>query len=204
MKKLSTINRNDLLLCTGLLLAALCIWCAIFFVQRNGSRDGLMVVVTVDGEEYYSGLLAGENQQAERREIDIDGHNKVVITDGEVWMEEADCPDRLGVSPGKISRSGQTIIWLPNKTMGTIKGGKSEYAWQQPRYHYKALYVAHHDCHRGEHAAEGDAACAMWTIIFGRFSVTIITFRPLITFRLSVSCRSRFLSIIVQRRHTRS
>ena len=127
MKKQSTINRNDLLLCTGLLLAALCIWCAIFFVQRNGSRDGLMVVVTVDGEEYYSSLLAGENQQAERREIDIDGHNKVVITDGEVWMEEADCPDRLCVSQGKISRSGQTIICLPNKTMVTIKGGKSEY-----------------------------------------------------------------------------
>ena len=115
MKKLSTINRNDLLLCTGLLLAALCIWCAIFFVQRNGSRDGLMVVVTVDGEEYYSGLLAGGNQQAERREIDIDGH------------KEADCPDKLCVSQGKISRSGQTIICLPNKTMVTIKGGKSEY-----------------------------------------------------------------------------
>ena len=121
MKKLSTINRNDLLLCTGLLLAALCIWCAIFFVQRNGSRDGLMVVVTVDGEEYYSSLLAGENQQSERREIDIDGHNK------EVWMEEADCPDKLCVLQGKISRSGQTIICLPNKTMVTIKGGKSEY-----------------------------------------------------------------------------
>ena len=44
MKKQSTINRNDLLLCTGLLLAALCIWCAIFFVQRNGSRDGLMEI----------------------------------------------------------------------------------------------------------------------------------------------------------------
>lgn len=86
-----------------------------------------MVVVTVDGEEYYSGLLAGENQQSERREIDIDGHNKVVIADGEVWMEEADCPDRLCVSQGKISRSGQTIICLPNKTMVTIKGGKSEY-----------------------------------------------------------------------------
>lgn len=127
MKKQSTINRNDLLLCTGLLLAALCIWCAIFFVQRNGSRDGLMVVVTVDGEEYYSGLLEGGNQQSERREIDIDGHNKVVIADGEVWMEEADCPDRLCISQGKISRSGQTIICLPNKTMVTIKGGKSEY-----------------------------------------------------------------------------
>lgn len=127
MKKLSTINRNDLLLGAGLLLAALCIWCVIFFVQKNGSTEGLTVVVTVDGEEYYSGLLSGENQQAERREIDIDGHNKAVIENGEVWMEEADCPDKLCISQGKISRTGQTIICLPNKTMVTIKGGKSEY-----------------------------------------------------------------------------
>ncbi len=127
MKKLSTINRNDLLLGAGLLLAALCIWCVIFFVQKNGSKEGLMVVVTVDGEEYYSGLLSGENQHGERREIDIDGHNKVVIADGEAWMESADCPDKLCISQGKISRTGQTIICLPNKTMVTIKGGKSEY-----------------------------------------------------------------------------
>lgn len=37
MKKLSTINRNDLLLCTGLLLAALCIWCAIFLCRGMGA-----------------------------------------------------------------------------------------------------------------------------------------------------------------------
>ena len=124
MKKLSTINRNDLLLCTGLLLAALCIWCAIFFVQRNGSRDGLMVVVTVDGEEYYSSLLAGENQQAERREIDIDGHNKVVITDGEVWMEEADCPDKLCVHQKAISKNHEMIVCLPNKVVVEVTGSE--------------------------------------------------------------------------------
>lgn len=127
MKKLSTINRNDLLLGAGLLLAALCIWCVIFFVQKKGSKEGLTVVVTVDGKEYYSGLLSGENQHGERREIDIDGHNKVVIENGEVWMEEADCPDKLCILQGKISKTGQTIICLPNKTMVTIKGGKSEY-----------------------------------------------------------------------------
>lgn len=121
MKKQSAINRNDILLCTGLLLAALCIWCTIFFVQKNRNRDSLMVVVTVDGEEYYRGLLLY------RKEIDLDGHNKVVIADGEVWMEEADCPDKLCISQGKISKPGQTIICLPNKVMVTIKGGKSEY-----------------------------------------------------------------------------
>lgn len=120
-KKLSTINRNDILLCTGLLLAALCIWCIIFFVQKNKSSDSLMVVVTVNGEEYYRGLLL------HRKEIDIDSHNKVVIEDGEVRMEEADCPDKLCISQGKISKPGQTIICLPNKTMVTITGGKSEY-----------------------------------------------------------------------------
>ncbi len=149
MKKLSTINRNDILLGAGLVLAALCLWCVIFFVQKSKGQYGLTVVVTVDGKEYYTGLLWGENsgenmgenlknsdgtqeynsqsQQAQRKELDIDGHNKVVIADGEVWMEEADCPDKLCISQGKISRSGQTIICLPNKVMVTIKGGKSEY-----------------------------------------------------------------------------
>lgn len=149
MKKLSTINRNDILLGAGLLFIALCLWCVIFFVQKNRGQDGLTVVVTVDGEEYCSELLWGENaggnigknlgdsdraeeynsqlQQSKRKEIDIDGHNKIVIANGEVWMEEADCPDKLCISQGKISRSGQTIICLPNKVMVTIKGGKSEY-----------------------------------------------------------------------------
>ena len=82
-----------------------------------------MVVVTVNGEEYYRGLLL----HRKRIDIDIDSHNKVVIEDGEVWMEEADCPDKLCISQGKISKPGQTIICLPNKTMVTITGGKSEY-----------------------------------------------------------------------------
>ena len=142
--------KNDIILAVGLLLGALCLWCVIFLLQRSRGQDGLMVVVTVDGEEYYSGPLEsdaegiennsgffgehsedvdGKDKKAEKnvRVIDINGHNKVVIYDGEVRMEEADCPDKLCVLQGKISRSGQTIICLPNKVMVTIKGGKSEY-----------------------------------------------------------------------------
>ena len=122
MKKLSIIRISDIILCAGLLLGALCVWCAIFFVQKNRGVDGLIVVVSVDGEEYYRGLIG-----ADRKEIDIDGHNRVIISDGEVWMEQADCPDKLCILQGKISSSGQTIICLPNKVMVTIKGGKSEY-----------------------------------------------------------------------------
>lgn len=142
MNKLFNINKNDLFLGAGLLLGALCLWCIILFVQKNREQTGLIVVVTVDGEEYYRGSLDssvmlenGDNteeyilqfQKQNRKEIDINGHNKVIIEGGKVWMDGADCPDKLCVSQGKISKSGQAIICLPNKVMVTIKGGKSEY-----------------------------------------------------------------------------
>ncbi len=136
MKKVSKIRVNDILLGAGLLLGALCLWCVIYFVGRNTDKNALMVVITVDGKEYYTGRLtesiSGEDDVKnangdKRKEIDIDDHNKVVIAGGEVWMESADCPDKLCVEQGRISRSGQTIICLPNKVMVTIKGGKSEY-----------------------------------------------------------------------------
>ncbi len=135
MKKISKIRVNDILLGAGLLLGALCLWCVIYFVGRNTDKNALTVVITVDGQEYYTGRLienAAEEKNVKttvgnKREIDVDGHNKVVIAGGEVWMESADCPDKLCVGRGRISRSGQTIICLPNKVMVTIKGGKSEY-----------------------------------------------------------------------------
>ena len=135
MKKVSKIHVNDILLGAGLLLGALCLWCVIYFAGRNTDKNALKVVITVDGQEYYSGSLienGAEEKNAgstvgNKREIDVDGHNKVVIAGGEVWMESADCPDKLCVGQGRISRSGQTIICLPNRVMVTIKGGKSEY-----------------------------------------------------------------------------
>ena len=57
----------------------------------------------------------------------MDGHNKVIIGDGVVWMEEADCPDKLCVNQGRISKAGQTIICLPNRIMVTIIGGTAQY-----------------------------------------------------------------------------
>ena len=133
--------KNDLLLCAGLLMGALCIWLVIFFVNRGRDSEELEVVVTVDGVEHYRGMLAaGVNRAKEgllkkytpageenRIEIDIDGHNKVVISDGRVWMEEADCPDKLCMAQGKISQPGQTIICLPNRVMVTIRGGSAQY-----------------------------------------------------------------------------
>ena len=53
------------------------------------------------------------------------GSNILVIQGGSAWMEDADCPDKLCVKMGKISRTGQSIVCLPHKVTVEITGAGS-------------------------------------------------------------------------------
>ena len=48
----------------------------------------------------------------------------IVIEKGEVYMEDADCPDKLCMKQGSISGTGQTIVCLPHKLVVTVENGK--------------------------------------------------------------------------------
>ena len=50
------------------------------------------------------------------------GKNMLVIKDGYAYMTEADCPDRTCVKTGKISKTGESIVCLPNKISVVIRG----------------------------------------------------------------------------------
>lgn len=113
-------RKNDMILGIGLLFAALCLWLILFFAGRTG-QDPLCAVITVNNIEY------GVYPLDENIEIVVSEHNTVVIQDKAVYMKEADCPDHLCIHQGRISRTGQTIICLPNRVMVTIKGGKNGY-----------------------------------------------------------------------------
>ncbi len=77
-------------------------------------------VITVDGDPYGTYPLDTDT------EISIEDDNKtitntVVIKNGEVYMKEASCPDRLCVHQGKKSRDGASIVCLPNKVVVTVE-----------------------------------------------------------------------------------
>ena len=66
-----------------------------------------------------------DGQLVRRADINDDariaaGQNMVAICNGEVSMEDADCPDRLCVKSGAISKAGQMIVCLPNKIIVKI------------------------------------------------------------------------------------
>ena len=108
-------TKADLLLLAAALCAALLFVLYLFFAGREGS----MVRVVC------SGSLWGEYSLQEDREITValeNGTNLLIIRDGQVWMEEADCPDRLCVRQGAVSRVGESIICLPHELVVTVEG----------------------------------------------------------------------------------
>lgn len=89
---------------------ALVLCMALVFVQMK-QKAGEYVYVTNKGDKKQYQL--NENRVIELKDIKV--HNVIVIKDGEVYMEEADCPDQICVHHKSISKNGESIICLPNE-----------------------------------------------------------------------------------------
>ena len=81
------------------------------FAPQRGSR----AEVFKDGKKVASLAL---NKDAI---LSLD-HLKIVVNGGKVWVEEADCPDKICERTGKIYKKGQAIVCLPNKIAIKITG----------------------------------------------------------------------------------
>ncbi len=94
------------------------------YALSAGGETGQMVYVTASGKEYaYYSLM-------EDRTITIDqeGHiNKITIKNGQVSMTFSDCSNQDCVHQGKISKTSQSIVCLPNKIVVEIHGDNPEY-----------------------------------------------------------------------------
>lgn len=55
-----------------------------------------------------------------------DKYNILVIKDGKASIKSASCPDQICVRQKSISKVGETITCLPNKTVIKIVGDNSE------------------------------------------------------------------------------
>ena len=79
------------------------------------SRPGGYALVTVDGEEVGCYPLAEDG-----RFLLNGGTNTLVIAGGGACIEEASCPDKVCEHTGRISRTGERIVCLPNRVMVEI------------------------------------------------------------------------------------
>ena len=114
-EELHIFKRADFILIGALVLFSFAF--SLFLIR--GGNEGHTVVVTVDGEVQKEVPLDSEEQIFR---IDTpNGYNMVHVKDGTVFVGMADCPDRLCVKQGRISRPGETIICLPHKLIVEVK-----------------------------------------------------------------------------------
>ena len=110
-------KKKDIIIIALALLAAL----ALYLVsQVSLGAEASVVVVTVDGEEVLRKPLAMVN----RYEIaqDDGSLNVILVEDGAVFMEEANCRDGLCIRQGKMRNGAKTIVCLPHKVVVQLKG----------------------------------------------------------------------------------
>jgi len=114
------IKKADIILACVLVIAGL----ASSYLLSFGKPAGSEVVITCGGEKFASYSLH------EDREVTVkqNGHlNKVTIKDSTVSMNFSDCSGQDCVHQHSISKSGESIICLPNKVVIQIKGKSDEY-----------------------------------------------------------------------------
>ena len=114
-----TTLKNDILL----ILALLALAGAAYGALRLTKRPGGEAVVTVDSAAVAvlpltrdAVLTVGEGQGF---------RNVVEVSGGRVRVADADCPDKLCVRQGWVSREGESVVCLPHKLVVTVRGGEA-------------------------------------------------------------------------------
>jgi len=105
---------KDVVLAAGILGTAALMY---GFFSMIPQRQGETVRIAVDGDTYGVYSLQEDKEvliQSER------GRNKVIIREGQVSMEFADCPDQYCVKHHAIHARGETIVCLPHRVVVEI------------------------------------------------------------------------------------
>ena len=109
-------KKQDMILIAVVLGAAVLLFLGTKLMHKSPAE---IVEVSVDGKVVETLDLAKD------QELTIDGvsggTNHLIIKDGEAWVSEASCPDKICVHQGKIHLDGEIIVCLPNKMTAQIK-----------------------------------------------------------------------------------
>ena len=106
-------------------VVAACILAAagiILWLLPVSGQAGGTAVVTVDGVERMQLSLAVPGDYP----LEVAFPMTLTVRDGQVYVSETKCPGEDCLHTGPISRSGQTIVCLPNRVVISIRGGSAD------------------------------------------------------------------------------
>lgn len=101
------LKKGDLIL-IAVILSITGIAALLIMQQKKGDR---VIITSGEKEEIYS----LNDSRTIRIPFESDGYNTVVIRNGMVWVEEADCKNQICVKHKPISKNHESIVCIPHK-----------------------------------------------------------------------------------------
>lgn len=114
------IKKADIILAAALIVIGL----AMSYFFSSGSSSGQELLVSCGGERFGSYSLLEDREIVIERNDHI---NKITIKNGIVSMNFSDCRGQDCVQQAGISKTGESIVCLPNQVVLEIIGGSAEY-----------------------------------------------------------------------------
>ncbi|MBN1572580.1 MAG: NusG domain II-containing protein [Deltaproteobacteria bacterium] len=108
-------KRSDIIF---IVICVVLIATAFVFFKSISANAGRTVVIE-EGNEVFGTYPISEDRVIEV--TGILGVSTVVIEDGEVYMKDSPCPNKVCINMGRISKKGDTIVCIPNRIYITIK-----------------------------------------------------------------------------------
>ena len=121
MSNMSHKSRNTLFLLLFLVIVCAASWLILRITDGRilPGPGGPSAEVSVDSH------VTGTYPLSEDLDVTIDGWqggtNRLIIKDGEAFVREADCPDKICVKQGHIKNPGEVIVCMPHRVVVTIK-----------------------------------------------------------------------------------
>jgi len=121
MKK--KINKYDIGLITAIIIINVFF---IFYGGRNVADENSKTAYIYSDNKLVREYVLTDDVKDEV-EIKTDtGFNTLHIEDGQIWIHDASCPDKICIHQGKISRDGEIIVCLPNRLLVKIVDNSSD------------------------------------------------------------------------------
>jgi hypothetical protein len=114
-------QKKDLWVILPFLAVALCI--ALFYARMPSSSK--IAVVEKDGKEFCRIDL---DKETSVRIINVGGpmNVKLRVEPGAIAFYSSDCPDKICIRTGKLTKPGQTAVCLPGKVSVQVVSGNGE------------------------------------------------------------------------------
>ena len=110
----------------GVIYAVLVLLCAALFLLPLLRDDDAVLTAQImaDGEVIETVELSLSVMQAFEETREVNGCVIVLSPEG-VCVADADCPDRLCVKTGMITRAGEAIACVPNRVVVTLRQARA-------------------------------------------------------------------------------